>query len=278
MKRVYGLLLLVACKPDFAKRESLVDGVQILAVQAEPAEARAGEPVSFTALVVSPEGDVTTPVGWAFCNTPKLLTENGAVSPSCNTGGVPVPATTPLPAGGCAVFGPEITSAELRPRDPDITGGFYQPIRADTAGTSAFGFARLRCNRANVGAATIRDFDAKYTQNRNPQITFTPPAEVRAGASITLRAEWPADSAETYAYIDVPTSNVVSKREVMRVSWHTTAGSFASDRTGRADDDLATFTENTWNAPSDPGSVSMWVILRDDRGGVNFQKAVVSVR
>ena len=35
-----------------------------------------------------------------------------------------------LPMSGCFDFGPETQSAEVRPRDPDVTGGFFLPIRA----------------------------------------------------------------------------------------------------------------------------------------------------
>ncbi len=217
MRRAYWALALVACKPDFAARESLVDRVQILAVRAEPAEAKPGELVTFSALVASPEGQVDGPVGWTLCGAPKLLTENTAVSAACNAGGDLVPATTALPANGCAVFGPEVTSAELRPRDPDITGGFYQPIRANVVGATAFGFARLRCKYANVGAVVVVDFEKRYVMNANPTLMFSPTLEVSAGQTVPLRASWPAESAETYAFIDVPTQVVIEKRETMRV-------------------------------------------------------------
>ena len=96
-----------ACKPDFAKRESLVDGPAILAVRAEPAEAKPGETVTFTALVASPEGEIGDAVAWTFCSTPKLLTDNTAVSPACNYGGTVVAATSPLPSSsGCRMRTP----------------------------------------------------------------------------------------------------------------------------------------------------------------------------
>ena len=31
-----------------------------------------------------------------------------------------------------------------------------------------------------------------------------------------------------------------------------------------------TFTQNVWTAPTTPGPVYLWTVLRDDRGGVDF--------
>ncbi len=114
--------------------------------------------------------------------------------------------------------------------------------------------------------------------NANPTLMFSPTLEVSAGQTVPLRASWPAESAETYAFIDVPTQVVIEKRETMRVSWHATGGSFESDRSGRTSDDPLLFTDNTWTAPGAPGIVTMWVVLRDDRGGVAFEKSIITVR
>jgi len=59
----------------------------------------------------------------------------------------------------------------------------------------------------------------------------------------------------------------------MRVSWFATGGSFDVDHTGRLESEFAqTTSDDTWTAPKDPGPVFMWVVLRDDRGGVDWQE------
>ena len=69
----------------------------------------------------------------------------------------PPTVTAPVPADACFLFGPEVSSAELRPRDPDVTGGFYQPMRVSVAGaeTTAFGLLRIRCNLGSAGAEAV---------------------------------------------------------------------------------------------------------------------------
>jgi hypothetical protein len=84
---------------------------------------------------------------------------------------------------------------------------------------------------------------------------------------------------EPYAYYDPESESVSLRRESMRVSWYATAGSFASDRTGQSGADHETlYTDNTWTAPSAAGSVHLWVVLRDDRGGVTWDAFAVVVR
>ena len=56
------------------------------------------------------------------------------------------------------------------------------------------------------------------------------------------------------------------------MSWFGTDGAFEHDRTGRAGDELDTFTDDVWTAPAvaEPTVVHFWVVLRDERGGVDF--------
>lgn len=289
-----------SCKPDFGERESLVDRTQVLAVRIEPPEAKPGEPVTTTLLVVSPDGTLDAPAAtWAFCATPKLLTENGSVSAACLGGGVaPIGdarggITAPLPMSGCFDFGPETQSAEVRPRDPDVTGGYYLPIRAHVANAdaeplTAFGFARLVCNLANAPADAAARFRKEYVRNANPTLAPIEArlesggaialGEVPRGARVVLRAAWRPEDAETYALFDVRSQLVVTRRESLRVSWFTTAGSYDRDRSGRTDAEPESFTENTWTAPSEARTSHLSFVLRDSRGGVAFATATATTR
>ena len=295
-----ALLLLASCRPDFAERESFVDRTQVVAVHIEPPEAKPGELVTTSLLVVSPNGPIDSPpASWAFCATPKLLTENGSVSAACLAGGVTPIAdanggvSALLPMTGCSDFGPETQSADVRPRDPDVTGGFFVPIRARTAGDPgatplvAFGFARLTCNLAMASADLATTFKAQYKPNANPKLL---PIEAHVdgsavswdaiprGAHVLLRASWPPEDAESYALFDMRNQAIVTRRESLRVSWFTTAGSFDRDRTGRTEDEQETFTENTWSAPDDARTTHLWFVLRDSRGGLSFASAVATTR
>ena len=64
----------------------------------------------------------------------------------------------------------------------------------------------------------------------------------------------------------------------MRVAWFSTAGSFEDDHTGRPEEEFATSSsENAWTAPNAPGLVFMWVVLRDARGGSDWQSFQLQV-
>lgn len=295
---VSSLSLVPACKPDFGERESLVDRTEVIAIRIDPPEAKPGEPVTTTLLVMSPEGVVPSPAAsWAFCATPKLLTENGSVSAACLAEGVaPIGdarggITAALPASACFDFGPETQSAEVRPRDADVTGGYYIPIRARVAANeplTAFGFARLACNLPNAPAAAVARFTSEYKRNENPTLApidarfeggaALPLDNVPRGARVVLRASWRPEDAETYALYDVTGQVVVTRRESLRVSWFTTAGAYERDRSGRTEDELESFTENTWTAPEEARTSHLSFVLRDSRGGVSFTTLDVTTR
>jgi hypothetical protein len=84
--------------------------------------------------------------------------------------------------------------------------------------------------------------------------------------------------AESYAWYDPEARAVSSRRESLRVSWFASAGRFAEERTGRSESEAdVTFSENAWRAPAS-GVVRIWVVLRDDRGGVGWQSYTLRVR
>ncbi len=275
------------CIPPLGPGDSLITSTRILAIRAAPAEAVPGTLVKFTSLVASPRGTVTgARIDWDFCTAPLPLTDNNVVSDACLGSSSLVAAgsgpttTVATPGDGCSVFGPDTSSAGLRPRDPDSTGGYYQPLRADLAGAdSAFELARMHCDLANADAADASAFAAAYRLNRNPELlplTATLDGESTAlsaipmGARITLQASWPPESAETFAYFDPVSQTITTQREAMQVAWYSSGGALDTQSTGRASDDLATTTDNAWDPPDAAGTVHLWIVLRDSRGGVDF--------
>jgi hypothetical protein len=132
---------------------------------------------------------------------------------------------------------------------------------------------------------------------------------IMAGAHVTFRAAWaacptsdvcgddfcgpdestqecPADcttplgcsGAERFAEFDVPSQSVVDARESINVAWFATGGSFDADRTGRDSTDTTSSSDNGWTAPSSAGTVHLWVVLRDDRGGSGWGEYTILVR
>jgi hypothetical protein len=136
------------------------------------------------------------------------------------------------------------------------------------------------------------------------------PLAVSASDTLTLRATWPAcpvtpvcgdgicspgetiqdcpddcttpkgcGGSESYAYLDPENHVLTSRHESMRVSWFATAGSFESDHTGNVEADFAlTSSDDTWTAPRQSGPVFLWVVLRDDRGGSDWQSFRMDVQ
>lgn len=284
------------CEPTFSDRPSLVSGPKILAVRAEPAEAAPGASVSFSALVVDQNGTVSAPPSaWGFCRAPKLVAENGAVSPDC-TGEAAIapiattlgPATGTIPADACSLFGPQTApGSNLRPRDPDPTGGFYTPVRLRTSAEMAFGLLRTTCDLANAPGDLVTAFTQSYRANKNPRIASitrvdsdkeAPFTFASRGETVTLRVRWPDADAEHYPYYDPSSVTLVDRRESLRVSFYTTAGSFDLDRSGRDESDPSTFADDVWHVPSDATHVNLWFVLRDSRGGVAFSGVAFDVR
>jgi hypothetical protein len=191
----------------------------------------------------------------------------------------------------CMQFGPDTPlvmpgQPMLRPRDPDITGGYYQPMLVSVGDTTAFGLERITCNLANAPVDLAIEFRMRYKANTNPvlqplaaRIGGQPAAldAIPRGATVELEAGWSPESVETYPVFDIPTQSLIDHHESMRVSWFATGGSFANDRTGRDENDPATSTTNTWTAPDAAGTVHLWIVLRDSRGGVDFASYDVTI-
>jgi hypothetical protein len=84
---------------------------------------------------------------------------------------------------------------------------------------------------------------------------------------------------EPYLELDQQTHELLHRREAIRISWFATDGRFEHERTGRAETDAASvFSDNSWTAPKTHGEVSLWVVIRDDRGGVGWSAYKLQVQ
>jgi hypothetical protein len=286
-------LAAAGCKPDFGNPSSLVTEHRILAARAEPPEARAGDPAKMTALVVGPEGTVTAPaIDWALCVAPKPLDENNIVTSACLDGGDGLKpfgkqgasATAIVPLLACSLFGPDPPPQmqgmpPLRPRDPDVTGGYYQPVRLTESGVTAFALVRIGCCLSQGGTLNQFEYSKTYKANQNPVIVpLTAAADgaalelaaIPAGKTVTFTSGWTADSVESFPVYDIASQKLVTHREALRVAWFATAGEFEHEVTGRSEEEPETTTDNTWTAPAQAGVVHLWTVVRDNRGGSDW--------
>jgi hypothetical protein len=302
-------VLSIGCKPDFGNPPSLVTGARLLAIKGEPAEVHPGDSVALSALSVTPMGSDQQPsYDWALCLIPKPLDENNVVAGGCLAdGGDGIMAlqsgtssTAIVPLNACALFGPDPPPQmpgmpPLRPRDPDVSGGYYQPVRTRLSGLQGFGLERVTCDLAQAGAAIAVEFAMQYKANNNPMIAAVTAAfsgqtvtAVPAGATVSVphgaqvdwSVAWPMDSVESYPVYDIVQQQLITHRESLRVSWFATDGSFQHDTTGRDETEMETSTDNIWTAPSPAAmneTVHVWAVLRDSRGGVDWAAFDVQV-
>jgi hypothetical protein len=216
-----------------------------------------------------------------------------------------------VPSDACELFGPDSPpplpgQPAARPTDPDATGGFYLPVRILSDGDQwSAALERIACQPSGVTEAVFNAYSSGYLPNQNPAVaslavvsadggTTTiapdapdagPPPALPAGGETTLRVAWPVcpqtvaacSGAETYIYIDPTTKQIATGRESIVASWYASAGTFALDRVGRAGTDSALSVDDTWTAPASAGTVHLWVVLRDARGGVGWASYTIAV-
>lgn len=254
---------------------------------------------------------------WSFCPVATPLAELGPISTDClDPGsddllpiGTGIEVVGIVPIDACSRFGPNPPPPRDgqpagRPADPDVTGGFYQPtlVFADgDAGGPVLIDVRMRCGLANVSQETYIAWNQAYVSNRSPRIEAVVlgdgddaaelPSEetglstdVGAGETLTLTVRWPdcpegadCDGAETYVVHDPETDTLPERREAISATWFTTAGQLDTARNGRVGDDPERSLANAWTAPDEATEAWIGVVLRDERGGVDFASYRIEV-
>ncbi len=347
--------LLAGCVPDFSTDLSQLRDPRLLAVPAEPAEAAPNLPVTLTALVALPEGAAAPRLDWSLCQARKSLTELGPVNPAClglgpaseapsgddgaggasGDGDEPAEPLVPLGSGEsvdakldkdvCKLFGPlrpppMMGQAAGRPVDPDITGGFYQPIVATLGNVPSLGSVRIDCDPANVDRDDALAYRRQYRANENPRLS-SPSIRVgdslseladeqrqtvKAGSSVDLQAAWttcPTTSecgdgyctadedasncaqdctagqahgctgAEAYVWYNRQVNRIEPRREAISVAWYASSGHFDSEQTGLDEAQAATrrSTDNVWQVGKNAGPATLWLVIRDSRGGQSWR-------
>lgn len=294
-----GTMLLVlaisGCHDALDQRLAIVDRPRVLAIRAEPPEVTPGASVTLTALLAGPGGPLSASPAWSLCTAPKPPTEDASVADGCLADanaitdlGTAATITATIPRDACRVFGPDVVASGFRPRAPDATGGYYQPVRSNAPSFElAFGFVRITCNLANASGDLAEQYKTTYVANTNPSLTglaidgvrIDParPANVPADHDVTLTTGWPADAAESFLYFEPDAMELVTRREAMRVSWFATGGDLAVDASAITADDPALVVSTTWHTPNEPGPTWVWLVLRDSRGGIATATFAITV-
>jgi hypothetical protein len=310
MRPIPSTLLLLAalagCKPDVGRAPSLIVGSEILAIKGDPAEVSPGASASYSFLLASPTGTVTEAQGvWDLCKLPKPPAESNSVASACVNGapGVDVGATfsASVPSDACSLFGPNTPAPKpgepsLRPRDPDVTGGYYVPVRLlvdDGLGETqmAFEFERIFCGLGGAPLSAIQEYNTTYKKNANPVLQGLSMVDatgalgdllggtgvVPSGSQVTLLASASPESAEGFPVYDSVSQTLKHDVETLRFFWFASDGKFENDRSNA--DAVSLAATNTWTAPmvADNVLIPVWVVLRDSRGGADWISTSLTV-
>jgi hypothetical protein len=315
----------LGCAPSLDAELSLVSEPRILALRAEPAEAKEGQTVTLSALVADPEAR-ELPADFGLCVARKNLTELGPIAPEClypeagdarvSLGsGTSIPATVSKDA--CRLFGPLRPDPKPgepagRAADADTTGGYHQPVVAYLEPSApVLGAIRLNCGLVQADREKVEAYNLRWTPNTNPTLQALyiqvgqgwqslesdaeTPFVVTSGTTYPLKLEWPecaprsesespeaftqksapCSGEESYLYFAPETQSFQERTESMSAAWYATHGTF---RTRRSIPTSAFTSENQWTAPSSSGAVSLWLVLRDGRGGVGWGRYSFQVR
>jgi hypothetical protein len=184
----------VACAPNLDDTVSVLGATPtVLAVNANPAEAPAQSPVTYTALVADSVGQVSgDSLQWDYCNARNPLRNLGPVNTSCvEPGGGPFVfigngahvggAAAEVPSLACANFGPNpppvqdgsVDGSVGRPVDPDTTGGYYQPVSVFLPGGApevTLYPMRVSCGFSGATQTASAVLKAQYHLNVNPEV------------------------------------------------------------------------------------------------------------
>lgn len=79
--------------------------------------------------------------------------------------------------------------------------------------------------------------------------------------------------AERYVSYDPQQAAVVGRREGITVAWFASRGRFENEQTGASEEEATTQTEthNVWRIGSEPGPATLWLVIRDTRGGQSWK-------
>jgi hypothetical protein len=256
MRRIFlfSSFFFAACGSSFAP-VSLVTGLRLLAVRADPPELRPGESTELTALVVDPKGGGReVSILWARCAPPGVLIDLLACQRS--------EYLTPLGSGPRLVVQAPADYLTTDPRGTVEERILFIVLWVQAGNESIAAFKQVK----------VTSQDRPLNQNpRLGEVRATLPESEAAlerttpGATVRLLAAWDPTSAEDYLDDGAP------KKEEMRLAWFATAGSL--DRNTTVDD-----PQNLWVAPFDRQTVQFWLVLRDGRNGTDWTSFTLEVR
>lgn len=305
MKRLVLLFAVSASACDYGfKPASLIENMRLLAVKATPADLQPGEATRLEALIPDPTGGPTT-ILWLGCD-PDPYNQNRSPCADADllqnpgdlggtTGTLP-PGVKLIGFNGNVAYAAAANVFDVLPADDSrrITGTVGQVIAfavaeavspaASPADLQAL-FTRVQNNETRAIIALYRvKISQSPERNKNPVISNLKVGDevwptgahvlMHTGETLNVDLDAPDDTFEPYTTINADGTLAHTERVV--VAWYSTMGRFTEGRTA-----LRESVKTSLQAPggTDPLDVvpekragTMWVVLRDTRGGENWQQ------
>lgn len=268
---VLGTLLVAGCQPALADRAVVVD-LRVLGVRAEPPEAAPGAAVTFDTLVADPGGaGRELSYAWAIC-----APGDGGVGRCGDPAnilalGSGLTATWTVPAD--ALAGLDADSARVGV-DVFVVLGIEARGAVDASGDTphdvAFKRVRISTNPAPNANPVLTSF-AVAGQTSPGAVTVVPEVD------LPLEARPASDAQEAYLL-----ASGAQAVEEARFTWLITSGGVGDAVSfGEADANGDAVGRTIWNLPSGveaSATATVWVVLRDGRGGTTWATQNVVVQ
>lgn len=288
MRTPYFLALaaaLAGCGPEF-ELQSEIRRVRVLAIKAEPAELTLDldnptvpPPVQFTALAAAPE-ERSVGVALALCRAGNVY--GGELDCPGEDG-------APLPEGQLSLLDPNVQAvlqetadsstggAPLDPNDPEARAVLERGIPLFIGYTASDGTGTPEGEERGVRRLTLR---ATAVPNQNPRLTDLLvdeaggplPATLPPNTELTLRPVLAEGSQEDYETPEGP------RTEQVFYSWFATGdGEVQQLRSLEPVGDKPGEPTSKYLTPSTPQRITLYVVARDGRGGVDWLARTVDI-
>lgn len=249
------------CLPTPDPREKIQE-LRVLGIKAEPPAAKPGDTITLSVLSVSPTEEPIA-LTWFLCTSPQDVEQGCHDKPTALALGTANTATLVVPTN---YLQGELTAVEKQ------EGRYLVVTLVAKSGAQTF-------------VATKRTVISPNPNNQNPQIAGlsllsadgTPQAEpwsVQPEKKYKLTLKASDGSQEAYIHNNT-LGSPESVKEKLYLSWYLTHGSYEKGYLSEANDLM-----NTWVLPKElptSGKITLYAILRDNRGGVDWKSYTVRV-
>lgn len=292
MRALIAIVLLGACGSDFDP-PSLVTGLRVLAIQAEPPELSPGETTTLSILRAGPLPDGTT-FHWDWCRKAHQTGQSGTIDPDCVTNQT-ADFLVPIGDGEQIQFTmPDVAYDKGQLGIPDATLGLYLPLRlwisypgdpAPLNQNPLKAFYRLRLHIAQNPSPP--NHNPKLTgifQEVGPdggmtdmQLDENGALVAKVGSKVTLRTYVDKGSDEPYLGLsgDPSSMMLMPHTEEPRFFWFTAAGKYSEDVTGEPKPDTELDLGDSKHYAPTGQPFDIWVVVHEERGGVSWLHAQI---